>query len=124
MQSYLLELAFTVCELLLLCQHCFVAVSTLFCCRVNTVLLPRQQCSVDTATKTNRYRDREQKMWKLGDKQSGRCTQRPYCWMLPLTVYRLTVNGGTVKQVLFCGFQRQRKPTLAERKICVFCGFL
>ena len=62
-------------------------------------------------------------MWKLGDKQSGRCTQRPYCWMLPLTVYRLTVNGGTVKQVLFCGFQRQRKPTLAERKICVFCGF-
>ena len=43
--------------------------------------------------------------------------------MLPLTVYRFTVNGGTVKQVLFCGFQRQRKPTLAERKICVFCGF-
>ena len=56
MQSYLLELAFSVCEL----------------------LLPRQQCSVDTATKTNRYRDREQKMRKLGDKQSGRCTQRPY----------------------------------------------
>ena len=43
MQSYLLELAFTVCELLLPCQHCFVAVSTLFCCRDNSVLLILQQ---------------------------------------------------------------------------------
>ena len=30
---------------------------------------------------------------------------------------------GTVKQVLFCGFQRKRKPTLAIRKICVFGEF-
>ena len=29
-------------------------------------------------------------------------------------------GGSTVKLVLFCGFQRQREPTLAERKICVF----
>ena len=32
-------------------------------------------------------------------------------------------RGGTVKQLLFCVFQREREPTLAERKICVFCGF-
>ena len=32
-------------------------------------------------------------------------------------------GGGTVKQVLFCGFQRQREPTLAERIICVFGEF-
>ena len=45
--------------------------------------------------------------------------------LLDVYVHRLSFNGelGTVKQVLFCGFQRQRKPTLAERKICVFCGF-
>ena len=44
MQSYLLEFAFAVCKLLLPCQH----------------------CSVDTATKTNRYLGREQKMRKQG----------------------------------------------------------
>ena len=45
--------------------------------------------------------------------------------LLDVYTHRLSFNveQGTVKQVLFCGFQRQRKPTLAERKICVFCGF-
>ena len=28
-----------------------------------------------------------------------------------------------MKQVLFCGFQRKREPTLAIRKICVFGEF-
>ena len=27
-----------------------------------------------------------------------------------------------MKQVLFCGFQREREPILAERKICGFRG--
>ena len=49
------------------------------------------------------------------------------------TKKRLTINGeslticgergGTVKQVLFCGFQRKRESTLAIRKICVFGEF-